>query len=185
MASDCPVSTLKGIYEKSCFFVDVYHAWRLRSGVVHGMAPMAADLPPPVVCGQVPHTARWLLAAGGCRSTRCNGGADWASSVASPSQCSLEETFSVDASHFPKFRIHPNPPDHRVPDCIPLVTPRAIPIPTSDRLSSQLQPGISSLQPNPTSNHSSQTSKPPCVKLCTLTLLRHPHLWCITSRPPL
>lgn len=105
--------------------------------------------------------------------------------VASPSQCSLEETFSVDASHFPKFRIpsQPTRPSRTRP--YTLVTPPATPIPTSDRLSSQLQPGKSSLQPNPTSSHPSQTSKTPCVKLCTLTLLRHPHLWCITYRLPL
>lgn len=48
------------------------------------MAPVAAELPPTAWSGslraQVPHTARWLLAAGGCRSIRCNGGADWAPS---------------------------------------------------------------------------------------------------------
>lgn len=160
------------------------YAWRLNCGVVHGTRWLQ-NRSHPWSAARYPTLHAGCWAAGGCRSIRCNGGADWASSVASPSQCSLEETFSVDASHFPKFRIpsQPTRPSRTRP--YTLVTPPAIPIPTSDRLSSQLQPGISSLQPTPTSRHPSQTSKPPCVKLCTLTLLRHPHLWCITSRPPL
>lgn len=96
---------------------------------------------PPTPCGlhaqvdYIPHTVAGLLAAGLAwrawllvavdHCCRCNGGAPWGSpSVASPSQCSLEETFSVDASHFPKFRIPSQPtPDHCVPDHYTLVTP--------------------------------------------------------------
>lgn len=89
-------------------------------------------------------------------------------------------TFSQVPHSIPTHQTRP----FRTQTNIPLVTPPAILIPPSDRLSSQLQPGISSLQPNPTSSHPKHRSTP-CVKLCTLTLLRHPHLWCSTSRPPL
>lgn len=103
-------------YKHPAFFVRcLYHAWRLNGGVVHG-TPWLQNCSHSWSAAQVPHTARWLLAAGGCRSIRCNGGAGWAPrpSPHHPS-CSLEETFSVDASHFPKFRIPSQPTRPFVP----------------------------------------------------------------------
>lgn len=127
---------------------------------------------------QVPHTTLgcWLLAAVDPLGATVELAGPQA--VASPSQCSLEETFSVIDSHFPKFRI-PSQPTRQIiayQEPYTLVTPPAILIPPSGRLSSQLQPGISSLQPNPTSKHPKHRTAPPASSsVCTLTLLRHPH----------
>lgn len=186
----CASSAFVAVYSPACMGAGRW--WWACGWLGRCMAPVAAELPPTAWSGslraQVPHTARWLLAAGGCRSIRCNGGADWAPSRRLTIPVLIGRDFFCRRFTFSKVP-HSIPThqttDHSVPDHYTLVPPPAIPIPPPDRLSPQLQPGISSLQPNPTLEASQTSNRTPCVKLCTLTLLRHPHRRCITPRPPL
>lgn len=76
----CAFSAFVAVHSPACMGAG---RWWWACGWL-GRCPVAAELPPTAWSGslraQVPHTARWLLAAGGCRSIRCNGGADWAPS---------------------------------------------------------------------------------------------------------
>lgn len=98
---------------------------------------------------QVPHTAHWLLAAGGVDplGVRCAtvelGSAGWAQPRRLTIPVLIGRDFFCRRFHIlTSSAFHPNPPDQTTeyPN-VTLVTPPAIPIPPSDRLSSLLQPG--------------------------------------------